>query len=170
MLLRQDGGTMNYMKLIKLLYIIDREALSLWERPITGDTYVSMKHGPVLSNVLELINYGENVSSYWFKYIGEPVGYSVKLLECDPGQDLLNKKEIELILKTWDDFKELSPWDMVDFCHGVLPEWKDPGEGAIPIRIDEILKVRGRSDDEIKEIEEEVNNLAYLKEILAIED
>ncbi len=46
---------MSYMKLIKLLYLADREALARWGRPITTDTYVAMKHGPVLSYILNLI-------------------------------------------------------------------------------------------------------------------
>ena len=49
---------MSYMKLIKLLYLADREALLRWGRPITFDAYVSMDRGPVLSSVLDLINGG----------------------------------------------------------------------------------------------------------------
>ena len=52
-LLRNRGGRMSYMKLIKLLYLADREALSRWGRPITTDKYVSMDKGPVLSRVLD---------------------------------------------------------------------------------------------------------------------
>ncbi len=37
------GGTMSYMKLIKLLYIVDRQALISWGRPITYDCYMSLK-------------------------------------------------------------------------------------------------------------------------------
>jgi uncharacterized phage-associated protein len=57
-LLSRSDQTMNYMKLIKLLYLADREALIRWGRPISTDRYVSMKHGPVLSNVLNLISFG----------------------------------------------------------------------------------------------------------------
>ncbi|RJQ56641.1 MAG: DUF4065 domain-containing protein [Nitrospiraceae bacterium] len=172
LLLKNNDGKMNYMKLIKLLYLIDREALSLWERPITGDTYVSMKRGPVLSNVLDLINYGENVSSYWYKYISEPLNYELRLRECDPGQDLLNEKEIEIINQIGDQFKDFNQWEMVELCHEMLPEWRDPGTNTCSeIHINDIFNaIRPKSDEELKEIEEEVNNLAYLKEVLAIED
>lgn len=44
-LLRNRGGKMSYMKLIKLLYLADREALAQWGRSITTDTYVSMDKG-----------------------------------------------------------------------------------------------------------------------------
>ena len=50
-----DGG-LNYMVLIKDLYLADRQALAGWGRSITNDKYYSMKCGPVLSNVLDQIN------------------------------------------------------------------------------------------------------------------
>lgn len=31
-------GVINYVKLIKLMYLSDRKALLNWERPITGDS------------------------------------------------------------------------------------------------------------------------------------
>lgn len=39
----------NFMALLKMLYIVDRKSLKESGFPITGDTYVAMKHGPVLS-------------------------------------------------------------------------------------------------------------------------
>ena len=38
--IKKHGRPLNYTKLIKLLYLTDREALSRWERPLTGDSYV----------------------------------------------------------------------------------------------------------------------------------
>ena len=35
-LISQGGGEMNYMALLKLLYLIDREALLRWGKTITG--------------------------------------------------------------------------------------------------------------------------------------
>ena len=58
LLLKKNGGQMDSMKLIKLLYLIDRHALIHFERPITGDSYYLTKSGPVLNNVLDLINNG----------------------------------------------------------------------------------------------------------------
>lgn len=34
-ILQMRGGTMHYMKLIKLMYLVDREALISWGRPLT---------------------------------------------------------------------------------------------------------------------------------------
>src|SRR5207249_3792384 len=59
-LLRLRGGSMSYLKLIKLLYLADREALLRWGRPISTDCYMAMDRGPVLSRVLDLATDGED--------------------------------------------------------------------------------------------------------------
>ena len=54
-LLKKSNGVQNYTKLIKLLYLADKESLKNSLQTITGDTYVSMDNGPVLSNLFDLI-------------------------------------------------------------------------------------------------------------------
>src|SRR5712691_464729 len=54
-LLGREKGRMNYLKLIKLLYLADRESLKRHGHPISDDRYVSMDHGPVLSTTFNLI-------------------------------------------------------------------------------------------------------------------
>jgi hypothetical protein len=46
-LLQLRGGRMHYIKLLKLLYIADRQAFSEWGIPISNDNYVSMDNGRV---------------------------------------------------------------------------------------------------------------------------
>jgi len=169
--LKKNGGKMSYMKLIKLLYLADREALMLWERPLTGDTYFSMKHGPILSNVLDIISNGgdpEN-SSYWYKHIDQPKDYDVGLKEL-PETDTLSQREIDLIDELSEKFKDFDRWDMVKLCHEILPEWEDVENARKLIEISNILKEVNKSPDEIKAIEEEVSNLNYIEEILSIDD
>ncbi|MFO0142462.1 MAG: Panacea domain-containing protein, partial [Aphanizomenon sp.] len=48
-LIKLHGKPIKYLGLLKMLYIADRIALERIEQPITGDHYVSMKYGPVLS-------------------------------------------------------------------------------------------------------------------------
>lgn len=132
-LLKENGGEMNYMKLIKLLYIADREALLMWERPITGDSYFSMNKGPILSEVLDKITSGEmpTVESYWHKFISAPANYNVNLKQ-EPDFDELSKRESELLLNTFKKYKQHNQWAMVDICHQILPEWEHPNGTTIP--------------------------------------
>ncbi len=170
--LRKSGGNMNYMKLIKLLYLVDREALMLWERPLTGDTYVSMPKGPVLSNVLDIINNGENPkdNSYWYKYITTPSDFEIKLKRELIEQDALSKRELKLIEEIFEQFKEFDQWEMVEICHEMLPEWEEVENTSKPIKIERILKEVNKSKDEIDAIAEEISNLNYVKKILSIDD
>ncbi|MDO9533271.1 MAG: Panacea domain-containing protein [Deltaproteobacteria bacterium] len=169
-LLKENGGKMNYMKLIKLLYLADREALSQWERPITGDVYVSMDNGPVLSKVLDKINSGRGpsgVKSYWHKYISSPEGYNVKLLKQEPQFDELSKREKNLLLHIFAKYKEFDKWQMVKICHDILPEWRDPDGTSIPIRVEDILREVKKTERDIAFIDDEVSDLNYVRAILS---
>ena len=48
-LLELHGDRMEYVRLLKLLYIADREMMAEAGAPITGDRAVAMDHGPVLA-------------------------------------------------------------------------------------------------------------------------
>jgi len=166
--LKKNGGKMNYMKLIKLLYLADRQAISLWERPLTGDAYVSMDNGPVLSKVLDKINYGKvpSIKSYWHKYISKPVSYSVSTMR-EPECDELSKREINLLEDIFEKYESFDQWEMVDICHQMLPEWKNPNGTSIPIYIDDILRALNKSEMDISSIDDEISSLNHVKAVLA---
>jgi hypothetical protein len=166
-LLKLHGGTMNYMALIKLLYLIDREALLNWGRPVTTDRYVSMDRGPVLSNTLNLINEKGDPSSgsYWREHISAPQEYSVTLLQ-DPGDDELSPAEEKVIEKIYSEHKDKDQWELVCWVHQ-LPEWQDPEGSAIPISYRDILKAGKKTDIEIATILEELQNFSVVESFLS---
>ena len=160
--LRLRGGRMSYLKLIKLLYLADREALGRWGRTISTDCYVSMKHGPVLSRVLNLITEGEDPSAgetIWAEYISEPEHYEV-LLKKESSGDLLSEAEDELLDEIFAKFGQ------VDFVH-TLPEWKDPNGSAFPIAYSDILKAQNKAPERIRAIENELQSLSQVDHYLA---
>jgi uncharacterized phage-associated protein len=159
-LLRARGGTMSYMKLLKLLYLADREALIRWGRPITYDSYVAMKNGPVLSRTYNLVSQGDppGEESLWTTCISEPEHYSVSLKgDCDADQ--LSDAEEELLLEIFGLFGAKGRWDLVEFTH-TLPEWSDPGDSALPIGYEAILRGAGKSEAESAEIVQELEQVA----------
>jgi uncharacterized phage-associated protein len=159
-LLHLRGGSMSYLKLIKLLYLADREALLLWGRAISTDRYVSMDRGPVLSRVFELVTDGDDpdAPSIWAASISPPKNYEVEL-KSDPGDDELSAAETQLLDGVFARYGKMSRWDLVKFTHA-LPEWIDPSGSAIAITDRDILKAGGKSDLEIAAIEEELAVLA----------
>ncbi len=159
-LLHQAGPSRadNYMRLIKLLYIADRESLKETGRPITGDRIVAMEQGPVLSRVLNLIK-DQDVRSYeWNKFIAKE-NYNIHLID-EPGNDELCPYEIQKLQDIWERYHLKDEWDMVKETH-TFPEWEknDPGKSSKSIPLTDILEAIGRKDD-LSQIEETARQTA----------
>jgi uncharacterized phage-associated protein len=137
---------MSYLRMLKLLYLADRESLRETGRPITGDRVVAMEHGPVLSSVYDLIK-GEHTGwSVWSKFLGKK-GYRIELLQ-DPGNGVLSKYEIGKLRVMTERYADQNEWDLVEIVHA-LDEWKknDPGKSSKPIPFEDILEAIGRCED-----------------------
>lgn len=155
-LLGRAKGSMNYMKLIKLLYLADRTALVRFDAPITGDSYFSLKLGPILSQTFDLIK-GKETSSYWSKHFVCPDDRNSKIIHRikDPGVGDLSPAEVGVLEEIWQQHSHLSQFALAELTHRICPEWRDPGRGRVPIRIAEILKSAGRTPAQIRQIKQE---------------
>jgi uncharacterized phage-associated protein len=161
-LVKLAGGRLNYMVLIKLLYLADREMLLKHGLPITGDKMVSMKLGPVLSQVLDFVTYGPNggVRSCWFEYI-ESAGYDVTLKKVAPTEEL-SRFELGLLSKNFETYGKIDKWDLVRLLHETLPEWHDPGSSVALIEPADILRSESRSEQEIQQVQEDAEERWFL--------
>jgi uncharacterized phage-associated protein len=167
LLLKMRGGDMHYMKLIKLMYLVDRAALLRWGRSVTCDSYFSMKHGPVLSRTLDLMTEGTppGETSTWDAYISTPSEYRVHLKQEVP-TDELSEAEEEVIKEIFDRFGGMNRWELVALLHKHLPEWRDPQGGSIPIAYRDILRAGNKTELEILAIESELECLALMDELV----
>ncbi len=148
-LLRLRGGRMSYLKLLKLLYLADRQALVQLGRPITHDLLVSMPRGPVLSNTYNLMLEEQSPAgppSYWHQFVSAPEDYCVELLREAPN-DQLSSAEEAILDKVFERFGTWNRWDLVDYTHG-LPEYRDPNGSSIPIDLRAILLAEGMNREE----------------------
>lgn len=160
---------MNYMLLIKLLYLADREALRRWGRPITRDRYVAMGDGPVLSRVLDMIRYGIADGSFgrtWTATISSPSSYEVRLRRR-PTAEELSEAEENVLDAIDSEFGQWDVWRVVRWMRepGNIPEWFDPEGAAAPIRVADLLKAVGRSKAEIEQIEAELAAVAEMENL-----
>lgn len=153
LLRREQHRSMNYMRLLKVLYLADRESIRLTGRPITGDRFAAMKRGPVLSEVLDLVKGAHLRSPDWTEFIAR-TNYEVQLVK-DPGQATLSRFEIETLERVASENQERDEWAMVDFTH-TLPEWikNDPGDSCKWIALEDVLEALGRAGD-LTDIEED---------------
>lgn len=122
-ILRALSGQEDKVKLMKLLYIADRDNFILHGAPITGDDQYAMPHGPVPSGTLNLIN-GEypDFAEPIYDYIGLN-DYRV-CLKQDPGEPLLRHAEIQTLDRVIAQHGDKHTWSLVGETHE-YPEYKE---------------------------------------------
>lgn len=155
LLLHMHGGSSDYWWIIKMLYLIDREAFKRWERPITYDFYESLRYGPVLMTVYNIIvkNFP---STFWKRYIVTRGKDKMVQLNGSPARiRKLSRAEVGLINELFEEFGGLGGDELVDYTH-TLPEWRDPHGSRIPIELPDLLKVLNYSQEDIKRISSEL--------------
>ena len=161
-LFRQDGvKCMNYMRLLKLLYIADREALKETGRPITGGPMMAMDRGPVLAEVYDLIcGQHENLPA-WDRFLKKD-RYTVELVK-NPDVRKLSRFEIKKLQEIADRHRNDDEWSLSQFTRG-FEEWKknDPGKSCKSILLKDILKAVGLVDS-FDAIAEDIRHLTQMQ-------
>jgi uncharacterized phage-associated protein len=131
-LLRLDGKRMGYLRLLKLLYIADREWLAESGESITGDRAYAMKHGPVLSSAYDLIKGNGSKAGLWDDHI-HTEGYAVELV-ADPGRGELSKGIVKKLAEVTERYHNIDDWELSEHTH-LFREWAahyDGGASLIP--------------------------------------
>lgn len=153
-----NGGRLNVLHLIKMLYAADRTALLKWHRTITGDKFVSMQHGPVLSRIYDLIRgtaQGPDMAAWAILF--NPRYANTVSLKAQPDLGPLSERELDLLRESFAKFAHVPVGKLIDFLHNVLPEWKDPGPSSAPIDPRTILLSAGLSEERVAQVERELH-------------
>jgi hypothetical protein len=163
-ILRLRGGRMHYLKLIKLMYLVDREALIRWGWSMTGDRYVSMVHGQVLSGTYDLIRDEYLGDSYWKHFISPPMGEYEVALVADPEAGELSDAELALIDEVYNKFGRKNRWWLRDYTHR-LPEYRETNGPSLDVEYASVLRAANKSDDEIRAILDHLETVAALENL-----
>jgi uncharacterized phage-associated protein len=165
-LLSLDGGSMDRMRLIKLLYIADRELLAESGRTLTGDRAVAMKNGPVLSRTYDLIKGTVNSPEDWDRSL-RSMGYKVVLVE-DPGRGELTKREVAKLHDVTERYRPVPTPALSAHTHK-FPEWRNnhvPGTSK-PIPWSDALEATGHKD-KIEAIEKRLEEQRLIDSLFEI--
>jgi uncharacterized phage-associated protein len=155
---------MNYMRLLKLLYIADREALRETGRPITGGPVVAMERGPVLLEVFDLIRGQHREMPLWDEHYRTD-RYDLKRVR-DPDVGQLSKYEIRKLQEIAKRHAEDDEWQLSRLTHE-FPEWKknEPGPAPRPIPLEDTLEAVGQSQA-VQRILDEAGEKAHMERLL----
>ncbi len=168
--LHKAGGRLPLLKLMKLLYLAERLSLGRYGDTITGDSFVSMPHGPVLSMTLDHMNGNlPSVDGGWASWVADRDSNAVALKDPSmvrtPEDDLLalSDTDLECLGEVWNEFGHWDKFALRDYTHsGGCPEWENPGTSSRPIPPSRLLKAVGCTPEQVEAITKRLHEQRYL--------
>ena len=173
-MLHRAGGRLPLLKLMKLMYLAERESLRVHGEPITGDKLVSLPHGPVLSMTYDFMNKNlKCTAGGWDTWIENRSGHDLALKDPSmihsPEQDLLELSEgdQDILEETWQKFGHMSQFELRDYTHSdACPEWQDPHGSSQPIALETLFSALGYSAKGIESAIKHLHDQAHLNAAL----
>ena len=165
--LEKAGGQLNIMKLVKLVYLLDRLSLDRRGMPVVGGAYFSLPNGPITSELLDLINAGclrDNPDRSWEECISDRQDHNVQLKRMPP-RERVSDAEVELIEQIWAEHGGKNQWQLAEWCHHNCPEWTRVESSRVPITVEGIAEALRKGPEAIKRLQQEAAELNRLSEI-----
>jgi uncharacterized phage-associated protein len=154
---RAQGGRINVLKLVKLIYLADREFAVRYGEPMLDDRWVSMDHGPVNSGTYDMVNGVSGPNADWDAFIGPRQGVDVPVARplSDNDLDDISDTERGVLSEMWDRFGHMSQYQVRDYTHRHCPEWENPHGSSAPIPYERLFRHLGNeyADDLAENIE-----------------
>jgi uncharacterized phage-associated protein len=148
-------GPIKYIHLLKLLYLSDREAWRSLGRSITGDEYVAMKKGPVLSRTYDEIKALRDRGTGMLVNAMRLLGDHRLEATVEPNLGVLSIAERRIVDQVLTEHGKTDPFELSEMTHKLCPEWTDPGNGQEPITRTKILEKLGYSETDIAAIKKD---------------
>jgi hypothetical protein len=149
----------NYMRLIKLMYLSDRENFARNGEPISFDDLYSLDHGLVLSQTLDVVEDIAAINNIapWGEYFSprkSDSDYSIDIKRPVSRDELdyLSDADLESIDATLKKFGRMSEWDLSGYMHKHCPEWTDPHGSSIHVDEEGLLQSLGATPEQAKAI------------------
>lgn len=125
-LTKKEGGQIDKLKLIKLIYFADRYHLRRYGRPMLNDAYFAMPLGPVGSSVKDIAEFSdflaEEERGYASKYFARGGQDNTVVSVSEVDIDVFSKSEVEALDFAYNEFGKYSASTLVNVTHR-YPEW-----------------------------------------------
>ena len=161
----ENGGTIEKLKLIKLMYLGERAFLSKHHHPMLFDELYSLPHGPICSSTLHGVD-GHIHEEIWSEYItrnGNLV-VAIKSLERDD-LDEISDAELEVISDTWGNLGHMTASQLRNYSHEQCPEYTETEKSRIPITYEQIFEALG--EEGASEIAKDIEDMVKVEGRLA---
>lgn len=145
----REGGLINVLKVIKLVYLADRESVRRRGHPIQSEPRFSLPHGPVNSTTLDHLNgaYRDN-QPIWQSVLDARAGNNVGLADAGLSEDQLeklSKRELSILNDVWEQVGHMDRFDLADWTHipENVPEWEEPNGSRKGISLERMMAAVG---------------------------
>lgn len=158
----QEGGAMPHLKLMKLMYLAERESMKRSGYPMMGDRLVALKYGPVLSQTLNHINdqAPSTPGNGWDSWISDRADNKVALVNPVSPEDLdeLSRADLAVLADVWRDCGHMTKFAICDYTHrpDVCPEWRNPGDSMFIIAYADVFAALGYPPEQAAQMAAEV--------------
>jgi len=162
LILKNLDGSSDLHKVFKILYFAEQKHLSLYGRPIIGDKYIAMKHGPVPSTIYDIIKIlrGESfftlpsnmILDEQFRVIDNHV---IQLKNDEFDIEVFSETEIECLSEAINENKNLDFVALTEKSHDLA--WKNT-ERDDEMSVYEIAKAAGANSELLKYIALQIEN------------
>ena len=157
----KNGGSIDVLKLMKLMYLAERESLAKYGETITGDNFYSMAHGPVLSKTLDhMSNFIDSEPGGWESWISDRENHLLALRNNDVKiQKLtqLSDADLGVLGEIYSEYGKFTGTQLRNITHKKCTEWEDPNCSSTPIPYSRVLKCLGYNSEVASEIDQRIN-------------
>ena len=162
---RESKGTIEKLKLIKLIYFAERRFLSKYHHPMLFDELYSLPHGPICSSTLNGIN-GVIHDELWSNFIARSGNIVVAIKNLNQADlDEISNSEMEVLSITWAEFGKMIPSELRNYSHKHCPEYTETEKSRIPISYEQIFEALGEKD--AGEIAREIDDMIKFEGLLS---
>jgi hypothetical protein len=167
--LKREGGSINIMKLVKLVYLLDRLSVARRGIPVVGGAYFSLPNGPITSEFLDLINSGclwGVAECRWEEFVSDRKDHEIGMIK-EASRDHLSDSEIDLIDAIYQEHGKKNQWELREWCHEHCGEWSPLQEGRERIDLETVALNVGKGEEEVRRIKQEAVETNLLATFLA---
>jgi len=164
-LLEKSKGKADYLRIIKLIYLADRDSLIRRGVPIVGGHYFSMRKGPAVGEVMDFVC--QRNAPKWQDHIDVLRGHSLALLAI-PQYQHLSQSEIEILDAVVEEHEARTTDDLVRWCHQYCPEYESVWfNGRRDISVESVLRAGGKTAERISRLVKQATEQIELSQALA---
>jgi len=173
LILGQEVDGLDTLKIVKLLYLIDKKHLLKYGEIITGDEYYKLEYGPVPTTTYDLLrdirdnrNMAYPELSSLLKKIFKPLTNSpvtVFCAESNPDLEVFSQNEINTIYSIIAEFGKCSGGNLIDITHKDAA-WNE-GIGNNPIDFRLFFSGESYSPAVLQKMEDEQENRDFLDQL-----